>query len=136
MEQVGEDHPGHASALGLEALDPPVATLHNPQGDDPLGTYTAADLQEALSIKYSADMGILRLSSGHYALLGHFNNGTGMPLLAIGDWESLEQFLKNYAPTFSRLLQLAEEHLATQTFRQPPPPRMPRRSADDLLSDL
>jgi hypothetical protein len=59
--------------------------------------------QEALSYSYAVKQNILRLSSGRYAIFGHYNYSEGrLPLLHIGDWASCEPFVTEYVPPARR----------------------------------
>jgi hypothetical protein len=57
-----------------------------------------ADSLEAHSIKYQACAQITQLSSGRFALFGAYRagGGSGIELLAIGEWVELEQHVRTY----------------------------------------
>lgn len=55
-----------------------------------------AEILEAHSLKYHHCAQIFQLSSGRYALFGHFSNDHGIPLLAIGTWSEIEPHVQGY----------------------------------------
>jgi hypothetical protein len=57
-----------------------------------------ADSLEAHSLKYQACAQIMQLSSGKFALFGAYRagGGSGVELLAIGEWADLESYVREY----------------------------------------
>lgn len=57
-----------------------------------------ADALEAHSLKYQACAQIMQLSSGRFALFGAYRagGGSGIALIAIGEWGELEQHVREY----------------------------------------
>lgn len=86
-----------------------------------------ADALEAHSLKYHHCAQIFQLSSGRYALFGHFTNGEGIPLVAIGTWEELRPHVDNYR-------QLADAHASRPRaiFQKPKPGAV---GYDDLFTE-
>lgn len=88
----------------------------------------AADVQEAHSLKYHHCAQVFQLSSGKFALCGHFTNSDGMPLLAIGTWAELEEQVKGYR-------QLADSQAPTQHRAKPAKPTLDIAAYDNLFGD-
>ena len=58
-----------------------------------------SDEQEARSYGYVTQQGVIRLSSGLYAIYDRYNyHGQKMPILKIGTWAELEPFVTEYRP--------------------------------------
>lgn len=60
------------------------------------GTGTQEELNEAGSIAYNVAR-IVRLSTGRFALYRHFENGSGIPIIAIGTIKELEPHIPTEA---------------------------------------
>lgn len=102
------DCPKGICNAAVEALVIGLAT--NPQGDYwngvPEFDYASATLEEqgqadsleAHSLKYQACAQIMQLSSGKFALFGAYRQGggSGIELVAIGEWAELEPHVRAY----------------------------------------
>lgn len=82
--------------LGSHMILSPTGRLPAPLPDE--REAAQADSLEAHSLKYQACAQIMQLSSGRFALFGAYRagGGSGIELIAIGEWAELEQHVREY----------------------------------------
>lgn len=83
-----------------------------------------ADSLEAHSLKYQACAQVMQLSSGKFALFGAYRvgGGSGIELIAIGEWEELEEHVCAY------------KELADAAYRRGQERTLPAKTAADYDS--